>query len=334
MYTNFEELEDSINHKEYYTESDLGNATNQIIQLANSLKISSTVLNNIPDSTPSFTTLVKFSNGTSIDASGNIVITTTPTLPSHATTISYVKSYVNPGSSVMNSILGQSIQTIILDMINYSTSSIVSGCIADGALPIQDTISSFAGGWKYCNNSSTYPTIVNPATGISNKINWYIFSNTASNLFYKYSRFNTAFIRIQFNVSESTQNGNIPFLTIYTLPQSSGNYASWYRSKKTYTNPSTTPIINQDLVLYVGNDPRSCGFTNLNSSQFINLSYDPTNYQTYLGPSGQTDISSNEIIEYISWGTNSASSVGNVNFTCTQIGYSIGSELKRIVTYF
>ena len=333
MYSCFSELGSNFS-REHYNAVDLGTAANQLIQLVNSLNFSSTILQPIANNPMSFTNqAVSFEGGTTIDASGNVIIGPTPTLPSHAITLGFLNNYMTPGSAIVNSLLGDTITTMVLDMVNLASSTYVQGCIADGAMPIQNTSSIYGNGWRYVNNNSTYPAITNPSNSVWNKINWYIFNNTTANNAYAYSRFNCGFIRLQFASSSATQSGNLPFLTVYTLPQASGNGASWYRSKKSFSTSTITPNVNTDVILYAGTDPRLYGFRNLNAVQYIPLTFTSSGV-SYSGPSGQTDITPTETISLMSWGSNSASSTGSIDFTVIEMGYCIGSALNRVVTYY
>jgi hypothetical protein len=233
----------------------------------------------------------------------------------------------------MNSLLSDTVTTMVLDMNNYNTNTYVQNSIADAGLPIQHTTSIYGGGWRYVNDNTTQPGVVNTATSIWNKMNWYFFSNSSNNSSYAYNRFTCAFIRLQFNLQSTVSSNNRPFFVIYTLPQNSGNGSSWYRSRKVYTNQSDVPLVNKDVVMYIGTDPRLCGFSNINAEQFIQLTYTNSSL-TYTGPSGQSDIQSSEVISLLAWNTNSASSKGSVDFTCVEMGSAIGSTLNKVITFY
>jgi len=335
MYTYYHELQMQRKRtRENYANIDLGSATNNIIQLLNSLNLSNEVIGPVANNPASFTNqAVSFEGGTVIDTSGNIIVGPTPSQPNHAITSAYLANYMYPGSNVMNSLLSDTVTTMVLDMNNYATNTFVQNTIADAAFPIANTSSIYGGGWRYVNNVSQYPGTTNVTTSVSNKINWYFFTNTQNNAGYAYGRMNTAFIRLQFALSSTTTNGNCPYLVVYTLPQSSGgNGGSWFRSKKCYSNTSATPLVNTDVILYVGADPRMCGFPNLNATQYVQLTYTNSGV-TYTGPSGQTDIQSSEVISLLGWDTNSSSPTGTVDFTCVEMGYSIGSSLYKVITF-
>lgn len=335
MYTTYHELrikKFSNSKRENYTNVDLGSITNQIVQLINSLNVTNQILPTVSNNPASFTEAVNFEGGTIIDTSGNIIIGPTPSSQNHAITLGFLKNYMYPGSNIMNSLLSDTVITIVLDMNAYATNTIIQNTIADGAFPIANTASIYGGGWRYVNDASSYPGVVNLSTSISNKINWYFFQNATNNASYAYGRLNTAFIRLQFNSQSATSSGNCPFITVYTLPQESGNGASWYRSKKSYAIQSSVPLVNTDVILYIGTDPRLCGFKNLNASQYVQLTYTNSDV-SFKGPTGQTDIQSTEVISLISLGTNSASSTGTIDFTCVEMGYGIGSVLSKNITF-
>ena len=335
MYTTYHELRVTkpSSKRENYANVDLGSTTNKIVQLINSLNLTNQILPAVTNNPASFTDqAVNFEGGTIIDTSGNIIIGPTPSKPNHAITLGFLNNYMYPGSNIMNSLLSDTVTTMVLDMNAYASNTIVQNTIADAAFPIAHTVSMYGGGWRYVNDVSAYPGVLNPTTSTSNKINWYFFQNATNNASYAYGRLNTAFVRLQFNLQSATTSGNCPYITVYTLPQASGNGASWYRSKKCYANQSATPIINTDVILYVGTDPRLCGFKNLNATQYIQLTY-TNSAVTFNGPAGQTDIQSTEVISLLSLGTNSTSSTGSIDFTCVEMGYGIGSALFKNITF-
>lgn len=331
MYVSFQELRSPPPRKrEGYADVDMAASITQLTQWLNALNLSNETLPALPNNPQAFTSQVSFVGGTTIDTSGNVIIGITPSLPQHAVTVGYLR----PGSNIMNSLLGDTVTTTVLDFSLYATNTTVQNVVADGAMPLQNLTSIYGGGWRYTNNASAFPATINPATATSNKINWYFFSNSTQNVAYLYSRFRTAFVRLQFASSSAVQSGNLPYLAMYTLPLSSGgNGGSWYRSRKCYTIPSSTPLVNTDVVLYVGADPRECGFPNLNAAQYVKLTYQNATI-TFTGPAGQTDIQPSECLSLMGWGTNSVSTTGSIDITVVEMGYGVGSVMNKVITYY
>jgi hypothetical protein len=138
------------------------------------------------------------------------------------------------------------------------------------------------------------------------KINWYlpfpIFNGTVGQLKGLYYQI--------FNACVNT--GDLPFLVVYTKPTGSGDYASWYHSSCTYVPASNSPV-NQTCQMFM--NIKNLTFTPqaVNIQNQISMSLSTVN-----NPKG--NYQDDQQILFISFQTNSASALNNVNFVCNKIG--------------
>lgn len=251
----------------------------------------------------------------------------------------YTNSQVTPGSVVMDKVLSQYVSTVLLDFNVYAGSTFVQGAVADGAWPIANTQhAAAAGGWRYCNDATTYPGIRNLAvSNYSAKINWYFFNNSSKTAVqYQSQRLRTMYMRLRFHKASAVTNTNRPFFAVYSVPLGAGqgDAAAWYRSRKVFTQAASTVPQDQDVVLYVGTDPRQCGFQGLIADSFVQVTFNPADYQSFIGPAGQTDFTATEVLSMISVNTSSSNTTGNTDFTLHEVGYRFGPLMTRVATFF
>lgn len=251
----------------------------------------------------------------------------------------YTNSLITPGSVVSDKVLSQHVTNIVLDFNVYAGSTFVQGAVADGAWPVANTEhAAAAGGWRYCNDATAFPGIKNVAVGnYSAKINWYVFNNSSKTAVqYQAQRLKTMYMRVRFHKSSAVTNTNRPFFAVYSVPLGAGqgDAAAWYRSRKVFTKADSTVPVDQDVILYVGTDPRLCGFQGLVADSFVSISFNPSDYQSFLGPAGQTDFAATEVLSMISVNTGSGNTTGNTDFTLHEVGYRFGPLLSRVALYF
>lgn len=150
--------------------------------------------------------------------------------------------------------------------------------------------------WYYKNTNSGAP-----------KINWYIAPNIGMTVgdvigFYLYL----------FN-GVTTSNDNTPFLTIYTKPTGSNDYASWYHSSCTYVlNQTVTPVANTRYTFFM-NVSSTCPNPNHYGSTLVAMQISTVN-----NPKG--DYQPDQEILAFSIGTNSASPYNSVEFGLSKFG--------------
>jgi len=201
------------------------------------------------------------------------------------------------GNTYDISVINGKLPKMVVSNLTFSSPAIY----ADSSVPpqqnstFQNTYGYF--GWAYKKQS---PQATNA------KINWYflppINNMTVGDLKGLYYQI--------FNNCSTT--GSLPFITVYTKPTGSGDYASWYHSSMTYV-PDANSSPNQSCQMYVNikNEPftpQSIGIQNQ-----INMVQSSVN-----NPKGV--YADDQQILSISFQTNSASALNTVDFACTKIG--------------
>jgi hypothetical protein len=256
-----------------------------------------------------------------------------PVNPNDVTTKKYVDSRLNlnsnsntdVGLNLIDKILGkyETKSVIRFDINRYESENIVK----NGALPVKNDDSKYPisqGGWMYINDVENYPLIQNPSSNVHNKINWYILNNSSKELIYSFGNMKSIFLRLM------SYSSILPFINLYTYKNEDGtdySDSSSYRSSVSYDIQSEI-IQGKDTVLYIGQDPRDCGFNNLqNVESFVN--YTPSSYK---GPIGQTSPTSDEIISFIELST-LPGDAGNIKFTLLEFGIRFDCYLQRTATY-
>jgi len=104
--------------------------------------------------------------------------------------------------------------------------------------------------------------------------------------------------------------GDLPYFVIYTRPLGNGtDYASWYHSSRTYV-PASNSSANQTCQMYANIKGLTFTPNSIAIQNQINMTQSTTN-GTYL----DTDV-----ILAIAFGSNSASALNAVDFSCSKIG--------------
>jgi hypothetical protein len=131
------------------------------------------------------------------------------------------------------------------DYMFYSTPTTnVPAVYADGIQGANVT-----GGWSYTSTLVGTP----PYTGSRNKINWYLYGSTDASTDYTVSQL----INVYAVINQKSTLGNqaqLPFITIYTRPDSGTNVGGWYKNKLTYVAENFTGTMGM-MLLYTGDDP-------------------------------------------------------------------------------
>ena len=193
-----------------------------------------------------------------------------------------------------------------------------TGIFADGGKPIPMPLNMMAvghQGWYYTNDNSQPDSSGNRIL----KINWYMVNNNtdqgsvSSTLNFNASVGAIKEINIPVTLLSKTST---PFITIYTKVKvgATGNYASWYRAKKTWTidgdsagSDYSTLAVNGKYLFRVNvNTPALTasypGYTNIDLKPSV------------VAGSTNGPFSNDDEIFLISIGTDSGSSQGNVSF--------------------
>jgi hypothetical protein len=174
---------------------------------------------------------------------------------------------------------------------------------------------------------SSRPPVAPPAniTNTYAQFGWYFINSTAGNKINYYLPPDNnmlvgdvlgLYLRL-FNVG-TTSNDSSPFITIYTKPEASGNYASWYHSAMTYVvNQSITPVINTNYT-YFENVSGTCPNPSHYASTLVGMQQSSVN-----NPRG-TYLPTQQILA-ITIGTNSASPVNAVECVFQKLGVMTAS---------
>ena len=153
------------------------------------------------------------------------------------------------------------------DYMFYATPATnVAAVYADGIQGVNVT-----GGWSY---TSTQVGVA-PFTGSRNKINWYLYGSTDASTDFTVSQLSNVYAVIN-QKSTLGMASELPFITIYTRPDSGTNVGGWYKNKLTYdtlTNSLYDGTTGMKL-LYTGADPVGIHpeITGLNR---VKLNFDP-----------------------------------------------------------
>jgi hypothetical protein len=138
------------------------------------------------------------------------------------------------------------------------------------------------------------------------KINWYfpfpILNGTVGQLKGLYYQI--------FNNCASS--GDLGFLTVYTKPTGTNDYRPWYHSSMTYVASSNSPA-NQTCQMFMNIKNLNYTPNSVNIQNQISMIQSPVS-----NPKG--DYQDDQQVLFIVFGTNSASSLNNVDFACTKIG--------------
>ena len=123
---------------------------------------------------------------------------------------------------------------------------------------------------------------------------------------------------------------------MYSLPLFDGKDAAvWYRARMnyfTFTESNLQP--DKDYCFYINEDPTTAGFLNIVCEKKIKVHFSSNQFQAFVGPSNETRIQDTNILEYLTFQTNSTAPLNSVNFTMTEMGYRFGTEVTRYITCY
>ena len=173
------------------------------------------------------------------------------------------------------------------------TASVIGGQSYPTVMP--DTVRNLSyDGWYYKKVSSDT---------VNRKINWYLAPDT--NML-------VSDLKQMFFEMYLINNRSIPFITVYTKPTGTGDAASWFKSSRTFEVRNTTLVNNTNYCCYY---------------KFDSSVSDPYAYNHINQPLLQTDVVANirgpflptEQVMFFSFGTDSGSAIGNVEFICRSV---------------
>jgi len=248
---------------------------------------------------PAGTTLTLGDASGNITYSGNVGGTNITTMTSNIAT--------NTSNIATNT---SNISTLTIKQTNtlqvYSSPAIYADGHAPEPVPSSSSNTYAQFGWYFKNSA--------PA---GQKINWYMPPATGmkvSDILGLYMRY--------FNCG-TTSNDNSPFLTIYTKPTGSGDYApGFFHSSMTYVI-NTTPVANTSYVMFM-NISGSCPTPSSYASNIQTMIQSPVS-----NPKGSY-LPTEDILAIVI-GTNSASPLNSVEFIAQKLGIMTASGTQELL---
>ena len=190
-------------------------------------------------------------------------------------------------------IISSSIRSVVLPL----TSALIGGQAYPAVMP--DAVRGLSyDGWYYKKVSDV---------GADRKINWYLGPDT--------NMLVSDLKQVFFEMNLINKTG-LPFITVYTKPTGTGDFASWFKSSRTFE------LLNPSLLSSLSNNTPYCFHYKFDSNASDPFSYNHAN--KLMSPS---DVVANirgnflptEQILFFSFGTDSISPVGSVEFICRSI---------------
>ena len=254
------------------------------------------------------------------DANGNIVFPGTVTSSNITTLTNNVSTNTtniatnttniatNTTNIASNTLAISNINSKEVNVLTVYSSPII---YADGSPPMSVPTSSsnlYAQfGWYFKNTS----------TGL--KVNWYMPPNqnmVVGDILGLYLRF--------FNCN-NVSNGNVPFLTVYTIPTGSGDfYPGFFHSSMTYVlSSSVTPTNNTSYVMFE-NISGTCSNPSSYASNLVSMEQSTVN-----NPRG-TYLPSQSVLAIVI-GSNSTSTINSVEFIAQKLGIITASGTQELL---
>lgn len=238
-------------------------------------------------------------DGTALDASlAKIVSLANGTSPTDAINLSQLTAVETALDTRLDSI-ETNLSTEIATVFDNNTA-----VIADGSGPTQDAV--YREGWYFTNTSA------------GQKINWYFFDGQAENV--SLGQFSgqpgaTGGLKGVYAVVTLDNLANGPILAVYTTPTGSGDAAAWYKSRVVYAMPSNPGITaGKKYLMYAGANP--------------DVHPELPRLQLVKSNSSAGTQGANERILTMSFGSNSAASVGTVQMLAESLGV-VSSTIRR-----
>lgn len=179
-------------------------------------------------------------------------------------------------------------------MLEYKHSSFLQDAqavYADAMRGKEDPSSLKRDGWYYTNDGD----------GGFNKINWYFYYQDGINPDITLGDFSAYAVMTFDNASES------PIMGVYTPATGSGDAGSFYHSRVSYSGLSSTPVVGKKYLVYFGQEPEI-------HPELPRLELS----KSALSSVGDQDP--NEVVGFVSFGSNSSATVGAVKFMVESLG--------------
>ena len=191
-------------------------------------------------------------------------------------------------------------------LIEYDSTSILlnnnAAVYADGAQGLEEP-NRAEDGWYFKNDEA------------GKKINWYFLGNENAGYQMNKSTLQGGYARIKVL---TTMGSDSPFMSLYTTPKGDGFDAFWFRSRYSYIGDFTGINVNQEVIVYWGENPSvSPELTR------VQLTLDSTSSLLSTAPDISTDA-----IYTMALGTNSAAAVDSIEFIAKELGYKNQQYLR------
>ena len=191
-------------------------------------------------------------------------------------------------------------------LIEYDSTSILlnnnAAVYADGAQGLEEP-NGAEDGWYFKNDEA------------GKKINWYYVGNENSGYQMNKSTLQGGYARIKVL---TTMGSDSPFFSLYTTPKGDGFDAFWFRSRYSYIGDFTGIAVNQEVIVYWGEDPSV-------HPELTRVQLSLDSYSSLL--STAPDISTDAIYT-MAIGTNSAATVDSIEFIAKELGYKNQQYLR------
>ena len=191
-------------------------------------------------------------------------------------------------------------------LIEYDSTSVLlnnnAAVYADGAQGLEEP-NGAEDGWYFKNDEA------------GKKINWYFLGNENAGYQMNKSTLQGGYARIKVL---TTMGSDSPFMSLYTTPKGDGFDAFWFRSRYSYVGDFTGIAVNQEVIVYWGEDPSV-------HPELTRVQLSLDSFSTLL--STAPDISEDAIYT-MAFGTNSSASVDSIEFIAKELGYKNQQYLR------
>ena len=215
-------------------------------------------------------------------------------------------------SSLQSSISSEQSSRIAAISAEESARSLADSLLSDRVDPIEDLLD-FQKFHVYENNSMVFGSAKAPEADVNLRDGWYFKNAVAGEKihWYFYDGMNqpsvslgdfSAFAVMTFDSVKA------PIMAAYTLPQGDGQDSeSWYRSKKTFSQMSVTPVVGKKYLVFFGQNPAI-------HPELPRIELLPSASNT-VGP-----LNSSEPVYLASFGSNSSDLVNSAQFMVESVG--------------
>jgi hypothetical protein len=191
-------------------------------------------------------------------------------------------------------------------LIEYDSTSVLlnnnAAVYADGSQGLEEP-NGAEDGWYFKNDEA------------GKKINWYFLGNENAGYQMNKATLQGGYARIKVLTAMGSDS---PFMSLYTTPKGDGFDAFWFRSRYSYIGDFTGINVNQEVIVYWGEDPSV-------HPELTRVQLSLDSYSSLL--STAPDISEDAIYT-MALGTNSSATVDSIEFIAKELGYKNQQYLR------